>query len=370
MKLLPKLYKRTSTGKIQEWYMEVEGNKYRTISGQTDGKKVVSAWTECVGKNIGRSNETTPEEQAMAEAVAKREKKLEKEYKELVDDIDVITFQPPMLANSYDSESLITFPVYVQPKLDGVRCIAKKEGLFTRNGKPIVSCPHINDDLAARFRSNPLMELDGELYNHDLKDDFDSLISVIKKQKPVDADFANAKKLIQYHIYDVRDPELVFSERLKKFNELVKEVNSKSIIKVTTRTIKNKAELDAAYDEFLSKGYEGEMIRTDTPYEFKRTNALLKRKEFMTDEFEIVDIIEGKGNRAGMAGRAIVKLNKPTTEGETTCEAGLLGGFKFFTRLLKERKEVIGKLATIEFQNYTPKGSLRFPRMITVRDYE
>lgn len=369
MTVLNKIYKRTSTGKIQEWYMEVDGNKYRTISGQTDGKKVTSEWTTCEGKNVGKKNETTPAEQALAEAQAKRKKKLEKEYKETIDEVDNITFRSPMLAETYEGP-LENFPYYVQPKLDGVRCVATKDGLFTRNGKAIVSCPHITNALKKVFEEDPDLELDGELYNHDLKDDFDALISLIKQLKPTEADLDASEKMVQYHLYDIRDSGSVFQKRSARLASIVKQVNSKKIVFVRTIEEGDQEALDNRYELFLEAGYEGMMIRLNTPYEYKRTDSLLKRKEMITDEFEIVDVLEGKGNRSGMAGKIIFKLHKPTTEGVETCEANPKGGFAFYKRLLKERETVIGKMATIEFQNYTPKGSLRFPKMLTVRDYE
>lgn len=350
--------------------MEVDGNKFRTISGQTDGKKVTSEWTTCQGKNIGRSNETTPENQAMAEAEAKRRKKLEAEYKEKIENIDIIIFKPPMLAEEFPKDEELDYPVFAQPKLDGVRCVPTHAGLYTRNGKAIPSCPHINNLLTPLFKANPGLELDGELYNHKLKDDFDTLISAIKQQKPKKEDLETSEKLVELHLYDIRDEDNPFSVRSLQLKKLVESIGSDKIVFVETKEIHSKKELDDSYDKWLEEGYEGQMVRLDTLYEFRRTEGLLKRKEMITDEFEIVEVIEGKGNRSGMAGKVVVRLHKPTTDGRDTCEANPLGGFAFYRRLWDERNQVIGKMATLKFQNYTPKGSLRFPRCITIRDYE
>ena len=349
--------------------MEVDGNKFRTISGQKEGKKTTSEWTTCKGKNIGKKNETTPNQQALAEAYAKMQKKLEKEYKRSIDDVDTIIFRSPMLAVEYTKVELV-YPLYCQPKLDGVRCVANKDGLWTRNGKRIVSCPHIIEALAVLFDEEPDIELDGELYNHELKDDFDELISLIKQQKPTAEDLLNSFNMVQFHVYDIRDEQKIFSERSGDLSDIVHGVNEDCIVLVETRHVRNKQDLDDLYDMFLADGYEGQMIRFNTPYEFKRTNALLKRKEFITEEFEIVEVIEGKGNRAGMAGKIIIKLKEPTTEGTITCESGLKGGVKFYKRMLEQKDELIGEQATIRFQNYTPKKSLRFPVMLAVRNYE
>jgi DNA ligase-1 len=370
MTMLPKIYKRTNTGKIQEWTMEIQGNKFRTISGQENGKHVTSEWTTCEGKNLGKKNATSPAEQALAEAYAKRKKKLEKEYKESKTDIDNIVFRSPMLAESMNDMPDFAYPVYVQPKLDGVRCIATKDGLFTRNGKVIASCPHIIERLQPLFIEEPELEIDGELYNHELKENFDELVSIVKQMKPSAQDLEKAAKHMQYYVYDIRDTGSIFSERSKRLSKLVRSIKSKKVIFLETIEIVDKTELDDIYADFLEEGYEGQMIRANTPYEFKRTYSLLKRKEFITDEFEVVDVIEGKGNRSGMAGKIVIKLHEPTIDGETTCESSLVGGVDFYKRMLIEKENIRGKQATIMFQNYTPKKSLRFPKMLTIRDYE
>ena len=365
--LLSKIYKRTTTGKIQEWEIEIVGNKYRTIVGQQDGKKVTSSWTTCGGKNLGRANETTPEEQALSEARAKKKKKLEKEYKEDIDEVDNIIFKSPMLAFPYE-EGLITLPAFAQPKLDGIRCVATKDGLFSRNGKQILVCPHITDELASLFEKDDSIEFDGELYSHELKDDFDEFVSIVRKGKVTPANLAKSKKHIKYHLYDIRDETKNFSDRNETLKALVPK-EAEYLVFVETYVV-TEDNLEELYTKFLEAGYEGMMLRADAPYEFQRTLSLLKKKDTITKEFLVVDVLEGKGNRAGMAGKVVIRLEEPTTDGKTTCEANPKGKFAFYKRLLADRKNVIGKYATIEFQNYTPKKSLRFPKMLTIRDYE
>lgn len=369
MTQLDEIFKRTSSGKIQTWSMEINGNKYRTVTGLQGGQKVVSAWTTCAGKNLGKKNATSPEEQALLEAMAKRKKKLEKEYKEDISQVDNIDYPEPMSAHTYKKGSF-KGPAYIQYKFDGVRSKGTASGLFSRYGKPFVACPHITDVLAPVFAEYPDLVLDGELYNHSLKDDFDELISCIKQPKPTQADFDKSKGIVQYHVYDIMDTTRNFSERYKELEDIVTKINNPIIQLAPTYLVNTEEELDEYYVKFLEEGYEGQMIRQDAPYEHKRTNNLLKRKEFIDDEFELVDITEGKGNRAGMAGKVWIKLHQPTTEGVTTCEANPKGGNAFYKRLLAEKDSIIGKMCTIRFQNYTPKNSLRFPRMISIRDYE
>lgn len=366
---LSTIYKRGKHNKILEWTIEVDENQYRTITGGIDDKKVESAWTSCQGKNIGQTNETSPEDQALKEATAHRKKKLEKGYAEKVEDIDKVGYKEPLLAEEYSKyKNEVIFPVYCQRKYDGIRCIAKADGLYSRTGKKFLGVPHISEHLAKFFETNPNAVLDGELYNHEYKDDFDQIVSCVKKQKPTKTQKKLAREVVQYHIYNLVDEKHVFSERLEILATYAEKFGWKkhNCIKMAETVIANsQEELDAFYEQALEDGYEGEMVLKNAPYVHGRSTNLLKRKEFIDKEFEIVDVLEGKGNRAGMAGKVVVKL-----ENGNTCEANPVGGTNFYIRLLRDKDAVIGKMATIRFQNYTPDGSLRFPRMISVRDYE
>ena len=90
--------------------------------------------------------------------------------------------------------------VFVQPKLDGVRCIFTKDGAFSRTGKQFKNVAHLEEDLEDFFDDNPNSVLDGELYNHDLKHDFEKIISLVRKQKPTDEDRLEAGNLEQNHV--------------------------------------------------------------------------------------------------------------------------------------------------------------------------
>ena len=129
MRDMKTLYKRTTVGKIQEWRVEVDGNKFRTISGQQNGKQVTSEWTVCAGKNIGKANETSPEDQAAKEALAKWTKKTEKHYSVDIGAIDTDKFRKVMLAKKWDDYPELARDAYSQPKLDGIRCVGNKDGM-------------------------------------------------------------------------------------------------------------------------------------------------------------------------------------------------------------------------------------------------
>ena len=203
--IYPTLYKKTSTGATQIWYMEQDNDKYRTISGQIDGKKVTSAWTLPEPTNVGKKNERLGAAQAEFEIKATYKKKLEKDYHETVDSIEEgAHIYECMLAEKYDEamESRDHVPnhsnMYSQPKLNGMRCPARANGLWTRNGKPITAAPHIFEALEEVFGDFPKLVIDGELYNHKFKDDFNEIMSIFKKKKPNTEQLQKAKELGQF----------------------------------------------------------------------------------------------------------------------------------------------------------------------------
>lgn len=360
------IYKRTATGAIQQWKQEISGSRYRTLSGQVDGAIVTGGWVQAEATNAGRANERTPEEQAVFEVDSNYRKKLERDYHESIEDVDDAKIFSPMLAKEYgkhlkkielgDPEFLL----YSQPKLDGMRCIATSAGLFSRNGKPIVACPHVHKTLLPLFEENEDLVLDGELYNHDLKDDFNAIISACRKLKPSAEDLAASRDLIQYHVYDVPSSTFGFARRSEHLSSLRKSLRDLMghIQFVKTDLIIDEGHLDEVYAYYLDQGYEGQMVRTDAPYQNKRSADLLKRKESMSDEFELIDLEPGLGNWAGKAKRAILK----GSNGEPF-KAGVTGTQEFCAEILQRKTEVIGSRCTVEFFSYTPDGVPRFGRV-------
>ena len=380
--ILPTLYKRTATGATQTWEIEVQDNKYRTTSGQIDGIKTTNKWTSCKGKNAGKANATTDAEQAFKEAEAKHQKKLERDYNLSIDEIDEKQFYDPMLAQDfknknrnkdvYDSLQSET-KVFSQPKLDGIRCIATKDGLFTRNGKEITAVPHIAKELQKLFVEYPDAVLDGELYNHAYKDDFNKIVHLVRKQNLTKEHLVESEKMIQYHIYDVPqigtlDEQSLYSDRIGmlKTQGVPKKLRwSSAIAIVDTTLVKDEKHLDELYSDYTLAGYEGQMVRIDGPYENKRSAKLLKRKDFVDEEYTILGYDEGNGNRTGTIRNFLFK-NKNGKE----FTSNIKGTFEYLTELLHKAEGLIGKKATVKYFNLTPDGVPRFPIVIAIRDYE
>jgi len=358
---LATIYKSTKGGKVQEWTIEVVGNKYRTISGQTDGKKVVNEWTYCYGKNEGKANATTDNEQAMKEAEAKRKLKLEKDYHETIKGIKTKRHFEPMLASKWeDRKDKIDYPIFSQPKLDGIRCIVTKDGMWSRNGKPIISAPHIRESLNKLFKQEPDLILDGELYADKFANDFNAIVSLVKKTKPTPADLKQSAKNIEYHVYDVPSVDETFEGRWSQLEELNFDF-PKCVKMVETHHAKNENDVVAWYEDYVERGYEGQMLRTDDAYENKRSKFLMKHKSFVDEEYTIIDICEGEGNRAGTAGYFVFE-----TEDGKPFKSNVKGTWEETAEMLKSKKKLIGKSATVKYFNLTPDGIPRFPYVINI----
>jgi DNA ligase-1 len=363
---LQTLYKRAVNGKINEWTIEVDGHCYRTISGYTDGLKTTTAWTCCDGKNVGRSNETTANEQAEKEAKAEFDKRRERGYFINIKDIDKSTLFKPMLANKWeDRKDKVTYPIYSQPKLDGIRCIVKSDGMWTRTGKKIISAPHIFQALKPYFEKNPDLIFDGELYADKYANDFNAIVSLVKKTKPTAQDLKDSAKVIEYHIYDLPSHNGTFIQRHYELCKMELYTHTQCCIAVETRRVDKAQEVESLYAGYVERGYEGQMLRLDALYENKRSNSLLKHKSFIDEEFKIVDVIEGNGNLSGMVGALVFE----SAQGDTF-NASVNGGWDYLKDLWKNKRKIVGKMATICYFNITPDGKPRFPKVKAIRDYE
>lgn len=358
------LYKQTSTGKIQQWTISVDGTEVITVYGLTDGKKQTAVDVLKEGKNLGRSNATTPETQAQAQAQQQYDAKLKEGY---VPDLKLASSTKntleaiePMLAHPIDKkEKHVVFPALAQPKLDGARCIAiMKNGkvqLFSRTQKEINTMPHIVEELEKLFNGD--VTLDGELYNHECKDDFNRIMSILKRDE-VHPDH----KLVQYHVYDV----VAAGDYQARTSILSTISKAKYCKRVETIQVNSREELEEYQKTCIENGYEGCMYRNPKGlYENKRSSFLLKVKTFQDEEFEILDLEEGKGKLMGHVGAFICKLPNGNI-----VRASPLGSLELMEEYWTNRKKLVGKPATIKFQGYTPDGSLRFPKLKCIRDYE
>jgi len=282
----------------------------------------------------------------------------------------------PMLAHKFDDKRVDwSKPVFIQPKLDGIRCIMTADGCYSRNGKKFMNVQHLyTKAIKDLFKVNPLLIIDGELYNHDLRDNFEKIVSLVRKQKPTSDDRKEARKLIQYHVYDFvmaykGKLDLIESDMNryeKRMHQLTcSDMYGKHIRYVPSRGVHSLDKAKEIHNDFLEKGYEGSILRLDGPYKCGRSYDLMKFKDFSDTEATIVSWVEGKGKRRGTIGKFIavdsdgVKFGMP-----------VMDNFKKLQKNFKDMQDWVGKTATFTYFERTRAGSYRHPLFKAIRNYE
>jgi len=284
----------------------------------------------------------------------------------------------PMLAHKFDNKRVDwSKPVFIQPKLDGVRCVFTKDGAFSRTGKKFMNLQHLfTPKMFSMFKQNPWLVLDGELYNHDLRDDFEKIISLVRKQKPTDDDRKEARKLIQYHVYDYafcnpneNKVDLIESDMNrygKRHDQLTRSnMYGKHIRYVPARGVHTLDKAKEIHNDFLEQGYEGSILRLDGAYKNGRSYDLMKFKDFSDTEATIVSWVEGKGKRRGTIGKFIavdsdgIKFGMP-----------VMDKFVYLQKNFKAMQDWVGKTATFTYFERTKAGSYRHPLFKAIRNYE
>lgn len=364
------LYKLTSTGKIQVWCIQVDGNVITREYGQIDGKITTQREVIETGKNIGRSNETTPEAQALAEATSDYNSKLEKDYFLSIEEASNQESKSskqggylPMLAQDYKKHAgrHLRFPCAIQPKLDGIRSIAIKHEntvkLYTRSGKTINTLPTVVCALNRIMNNGDIF--DGELYLH--HEDFNEFTGSIRADVNFNQEITDR---MEYHMYDVPRINGITEEIpfIARYN-MLKELPLTDCLKIVgTHVVNSFEEALVWYDKWVAEGYEGMMFRNiDMPYEQKRSYNLLKYKDMVDEEFEVVDvIIENHGTMKHYMVECITRNGIKFTAKMKGTQEGL-------SNLFSSPRDIIGKMATVQYFGYTPKGSLRFPVAKTIR---
>ncbi len=393
--ILDTLYKRSKTGKIQYWKVSTFHDTIFKESGSLGTLKPIKHEEICAGKNIGKSNETTPQHQAELQAMSDWKGKRDEGYKSL-SDIGITDTNPsgdphrygfsqgpiyddlaqvldlalpqfntdasgnvkPMLAKAVDWKK-VKYPCFVQPKLDGVRCLMivdfttpKPVTFLSRSGKPYTTLDHISTTVMKSNGKVPIkFVLDGEIYSDELT--FQEITQAVKKQYP------NSLKL-KFRAYDIVNDKPC-SERMWDTKELVEKIKSDSIQFVDTVNLQNKEEVMNWHNDWVSQGYEGAMIRhyTGTYGQGQRSSDLLKVKEF--DETELKFMYWEYGQRKEDL-IAVCMSDK----GEVRAK---MVGTKIEKEELEKRPQHTG-LLTIKHFGLTDEGLLRFPIGKSFRDYE
>ena len=281
----------------------------------------------------------------------------------------------PMLAYPVSKKPIdYNKPVFIQPKLDGVRCLIQADRIYTgyrvvaysRTGKEWKNIDHILEDLYPFFMKHPNVVLDGELYNHDFRNDFEQIISMVRKTKPTDEARLKSRDNVQFHCYDIVNKKMKFSTRDKWIRDnLPIKHRCISLVPTTRMTSEEGARLTHAVN--LKAGYEGSIVRLDSPYECKRSHNLRKFKDFQDAEATIVGYEEGKGKRKGTLGKFIMQDDDGNIFG---CPPGKGHNYKDLAKMLIEIHKYMGQRATFTYFERTKAGSYRHPLYKCIRNYE
>jgi len=274
----------------------------------------------------------------------------------------------PMLAYKFErSRADWSKPMYIQPKLDGVRCLFTKKGAYSRTGKKFKNVVHIELALIPFFKKHPNIILDGELYNHELKNDFEKIISLVRKQKTTADHRLDSKNLVQFHVYDfISDDNLIYQKRMQEL--VVSDIYDEQIKYVPTKLVDSYNVAKEHHVEFLNDGYEGSIVRAGKGlYENKRSYNLMKFKDFSDAEATITGYEEGKGKRQGTIGKFLMTDDEGVEFG---CPPGKGYTYKDLSKMLLNIHDYIGQRATFTYFERTKAGSYRHPLFKTLRNYE
>lgn len=344
------IYKTDSKGKLRFITISTEGNLVVQTSGLVGTESPVTAKSECIAKNVGRANATTAEEQAVSEAKAKLKKKLEEGYYQTPEEAQGGELILPMLAKDFKKEEKkVKYPAWVQPKLDGMRCLKEQSLLSSRKAKPITTMNHIASEMI-----DEIDIFDGELYAHG--ETFQRNMELIKKYRKGESE------AVKYHVYDIVRESTPFFERYEILQEIIKERQPKNIELVPTFLIRNKEELLEAHKQFLEQGYEGTMVRWgDEGYGVnKRSSSLLKFKDFQDIACKIVDVKPSE--KRSDQGSFICALEDGRTFG-----CGMRFSHEERQDVIKNPQDYIGSTAEIRFFEYSDEGIPRFPVCVGLR---
>lgn len=356
MKKFPKLFALSSTGKIKTWMIEAAGNNMIESWGYIDGK--IQSQSKVVrGKNIGRANETSDEEQCISECQSKWQKKVDEQYATSLDDVkdyDVQDILLPMLALKYtERKHDITFPCYVQPKLNGVRCVFQNGKFISRGGKEYTTLEHLREEVELLGINNP----DGEIYIHGPS--LQNISSRVKEDK------GDATKELEYWIYD-QAIDTDFDRRNDNIKHAFGKQKFEKLKYVDTFLVSSEEDIDKWHKKFVQDGFEGIIIRNRMgTYKYRvRSKDLQKLKNFIDEEFVITGGKEATGNDAGT-----VVFECKTKDGEPF-SVRPRGTRAVRSQWFKELKSLIGKKLTVRYQELTDDGKPEFPVGIVIRDYE
>lgn len=346
----PTLYAKAKTGKIKEWVVTVEGSTIIVMHGQKDGKMTSQVTIITKGKNIGKANETTPEEQALSEALSKWNKQYDKDYRVSVEDIPESTL-PPLAKKYQDASAALGEEYDVLCKLDGVRCtMFYNDGdvIFqSRGGKPYPVIQEIVEELYEQmWQFHPKVVIDGELYCHGMH--LEDITSAVKKHN-------DDTPRIEFHVFDMHNPaypERTWENRYLAYGAAFGTTGCVQAVKATM--VSTERSMIKLHDRFVAEGYEGVVLRKlDAKFVFgHRTTDFQKYKIRIDKEFKVLRFEIDKN------GCAIpwCATDERADDDREEFKAPLIGTRKYQQKIAKNQEKYINRWLKVEFESYSKYG--------------
>lgn len=311
-------------------------------------KKVWSKPYYATPTNEGRANSRGNEAQAYFEYDSMINKQTDKRLSE----------KPlPMLAQPYAKrKAKLTFPAFIQPKFDGMRVLYNGEEAWSRGNKPII----------AEVFAHLHFHVDGNIIDGEL---------ILPENVKVNETMSAAKKFragisdkLLYRVYDIVDESLPYESRYALLQKIVAACGNPNIVLAETQFIENSDDVDRWHKTFTDQGFEGSIIRTrDGKYAInKRSDDLLKHKDFIDEEFEIIDIIPAGGGSSAEVGKFVCK--SPANATKPTFESTATGDEAQRRDYLVNKQKYIGKFAKVKFREFTAYGQPFHSNVLEIRD--
>lgn len=261
------------------------------------------------------------------------------------------------------------YPVIVEPKYDGLRCVVVKIGdeiiYLSRNGKEFHNFSSFDDELRIIGAGYDLM-FDGEILGCDNDGAFKAIQKQARRKSNIDVSSLRLQLFDVMKHSEFRNLKCDHgqAERSTLLKVLFKNSEERETFNVRRTPQYIAISYEKAlkyYEKCLSQGFEGIVIKDmSAPYLFKRARGWQKIKPTTTEDLIIAGYKEGKGRLKGTLGALIVDR-----EGVEISVGGLTDTIR--AKLWAVREELIGKFVEIKYDAVTPDGSLRFPRFIKMR---
>jgi DNA ligase-1 len=332
-----------------EYFTQTEWYQISKTGRET--KKQMSEPYYAEPTNVGRSNERNSKQQAEFEFDAVIKKQRDKGFRAKGEKKN--TRPMPMLAHKFsDHKGKMEFPVYVQPKLNGMRMLFDGENGWSRGNKEVIPdvIQHLKFDTGGYILDGELMLPNNVLLQESM--------TAIKKYRP-----ELSPKLL-YHVYDVVLPEQHYDNRMEILDTIFMDA-PKNVVRVKTVKVDDESQVSHLHQLFVQDGYEGTMVRDPLAnYEInKRSYSLLKLKDFTDAEYRIVDVIDGDGSDRGLA----IFILEAEHGQHFNCRPE--GSQENRADLFKNRRSLIGKYLTVRYFELSKDGVPIFPVGVSIREW-